>query len=99
MLETLAFGAEEADFSSGCSRMMVVMTSQASAGLSLCVLVNGEVRRTSARTLAELVAEAGFVAARIATAVNGDFVAERARSARRLAEGDRVEIVAPRQGG
>lgn len=61
--------------------------------------VNGEAVRTGARTLADLVASLGYDAASIATAVNGDFVARGARAARPLAEGDAVEIVAPRQGG
>lgn len=61
--------------------------------------VNGEAVRTGARTLADLVTSLGYDAASIATAVNGDFVARGARAARTLAEGDAVEIVAPRQGG
>ena len=51
------------------------------------------------RTLADLLAEAGFGGLKVATAVNGDFVPERARAATTLADGDRVEVVAPRQGG
>lgn len=69
------------------------------AGARLNLVVNGEPTSTSAHTLAELVMEAGFGEARVATAVNGDFVPERARAARQLAEGDRIEIVSPRQGG
>lgn len=75
------------------------MESQSNVGSRLRISVNGEPCTTEARTLAELVAEAGFADARIATAVNGDFVPQRARAARSLAEGDRVEIVSPRQGG
>lgn len=63
------------------------------------ITVNGEAMRTAARTLADLVAALGYDAASIATAVNGDFVARGARTARALAAGDAVEIVAPRQGG
>jgi len=69
------------------------------AGARLNLVVNGEPTSTSARTLAELVKEAGFGDARVATAVNGDFVPERARASRQLADGDRIEIVSPRQGG
>ncbi|MCL4766181.1 MAG: sulfur carrier protein ThiS [Hyphomicrobiaceae bacterium] len=65
----------------------------------MAVSVNGEPRTTEARTLAELVDETGLAGARIATAVNGEFVPERARAALHLAEGDRIEIVSPRQGG
>jgi sulfur carrier protein len=63
------------------------------------VVVNGEVRRTEAFTLADLLADLGYGDAKVATAVNGDFVPVRARTGTRLSEGDRVEIVAPRQGG
>ena len=61
--------------------------------------VNGETRQTLARTLAELIVEAGYGDAKIATALNGDFVPQRARAATGLKAGDHVEIVAPRQGG
>ncbi len=76
-----------------------MMDLQSKAGARLTVVVNGEPLTTEARTLAELVAEAGFADTRVATAVNGDFVPERARAERQLAEGDRIEIVSPRQGG
>lgn len=68
-------------------------------GETRTLIVNGEAVETSARTLAELVAEQGFAAGAIATALNGDFVPKQARNGTRLASGDRVEIVAPRQGG
>ncbi|HUS95874.1 MAG TPA: sulfur carrier protein ThiS [Hyphomicrobiaceae bacterium] len=61
--------------------------------------VNGERRETGSSTLEEMVRELGYGDARIATAVNGEFVAAGARAACRLQAGDRVEIVAPRQGG
>ncbi|MEC9368298.1 MAG: sulfur carrier protein ThiS [Pseudomonadota bacterium] len=63
------------------------------------IVVNGEVTQTAAATLAELCTALGFSEARIATAVNGDFVPEAARGQRMIAQGDRIEIVAPRQGG
>jgi sulfur carrier protein len=63
------------------------------------ILLNGERVETEARTLAELVAGHGFAQAAVATAVNGAFVPREARAATLLAGGDRVEIVAPRQGG
>ena len=37
--------------------------------------------------------------AKVATALNGEFVPARVREAIRLKDGDRIEIVAPRQGG
>jgi sulfur carrier protein len=61
--------------------------------------LNGEEVETRARTLADLVAVEGHAEAAVATAVNGDFVPRQERAATLLAEGDRVEIVAPRQGG
>jgi len=78
---------------------VTIMDLQSDAGSRLNVFVNGEPLATEARTLAELVIEAGFADTRIATAVNGEFVPERARAGRQLAHGDRIEIVSPRQGG
>lgn len=61
--------------------------------------VNGDPRATRATTLAALIEEGGYGDARIATALNGSFVPARLRAQTPLAAGDRVEIVAPRQGG
>jgi sulfur carrier protein len=61
--------------------------------------VNGRSVRTGAATLAELLSELGYGQGRIATARNGDFVPERARLETRLDAGDKIEVVAPRQGG
>lgn len=63
------------------------------------ITVNGRAARTGADTLAGLIAEQGFGEARVATAVNGDFVAERARATTELRDGDSVEILSVRQGG
>ena len=63
------------------------------------IIVNGERRSTAAATVDELLAESGYGGAKVATALNGDFVPARARSGKRLADGDQIEIVAPRQGG
>jgi sulfur carrier protein len=63
------------------------------------IRLNGEAIETEARTLADLVAGQGFAENAVATAVNGEFVPRQARAATLLAEGDKVEIVAPRQGG
>jgi sulfur carrier protein len=65
----------------------------------VAILLNGEPAETQAATLAELVAGQGFAETAVATAVNGAFVPREARAATLLAAGDRVEIVAPRQGG
>ena len=69
------------------------------AAARLALVVNGERLETEAATLLDLLASMGYGGTRVATAVNGDFVPERRRAARRLASGDAVEIVAPRQGG
>jgi sulfur carrier protein len=63
------------------------------------ILLNGEPVETEVRTLAELVTGQGFAGTAVATAVNGAFVPREARAATQLAAGDKVEIVAPRQGG
>jgi sulfur carrier protein len=65
----------------------------------LQILLNGEAYATDAKTLDELCARLGFAEAKIATAVNGNFVAAVARWAIELAPSDEIEIVAPRQGG
>jgi sulfur carrier protein len=63
------------------------------------LVVNGELREVRAATLAEAVQSLDFGEANVATAVNGEFVPARTREATPLKDGDRIEIVAPRQGG
>ena len=63
------------------------------------ILLNGEAFATDAKTLDELCARLGFAEAKIATAVNGSFVAAPLRGATPLVDADEIEIVAPRQGG
>jgi sulfur carrier protein len=67
--------------------------------LQLSIEVNGRPATTAARTLAGLLESLGFAGAHIATAVNGEFVPAAARAALRLAGGEKIEIVSPRQGG
>jgi len=62
------------------------------------ILLNGEGLETRAATLADLLAEQGF-GPKVATARNGDFVPAGLRAATALADGDRIEVVAPMQGG
>ena len=66
---------------------------------TITIVVNGERRSTRASTLDELLREAGYGCGKVATALNGEFVAARQRSLTRVRDGDQVEIVAPRQGG
>ena len=65
----------------------------------MMVAVNGKRIETSAQTLQELIAEQDLSDQKIATALNGQFVAADARVGARLKDGDKVEIVSPRQGG
>lgn len=69
------------------------------SGAHKSVRVNGEERLTQAISLADLLEETGYGSARVATAVNGAFVPARMREGTVLAEGDAIEVVAPRQGG
>ncbi len=63
------------------------------------IIVNGDRLATCALTLAELIGELGLAGKRIATARNGDFVAEGLRITTAIERGDRIEIVSPRHGG
>jgi|GEM_PF-271953 len=71
----------------------------AAGKLTLELQVNGEARTVNCHTLGALLASLGYGETRIATAVNGVFVAAPERASCNLSNGDRVEIVAPRQGG
>ena len=61
--------------------------------------VNGESHSVTAATLAEALVELGFGCAKVATAVNEGFVPVGLRAGHTLNEGDRLEILAPMQGG
>jgi sulfur carrier protein len=63
------------------------------------VTINGEPQRVTAVTLADVVHELGYRDARLATALNGDFVPAARRASIVLNAGDRIEIVTARQGG
>jgi sulfur carrier protein len=63
------------------------------------LVVNGEPQELAAANLAEAVQALDLGEAKIATALNGEFVPARVRPATALKDGDRIEIVAPRQGG
>ena len=63
------------------------------------LVVNGELQEISAATLAEAVQSLDLAEAKVATALNGEFVPARARASTPVSDGDRIEIVAPRQGG
>jgi sulfur carrier protein len=63
------------------------------------IIVNGEPADTSAGTLADLLSELGLKGAKVATALNGAMVRAVKREATAISDGDRVEILAPMQGG
>ena len=63
------------------------------------ILVNGAWRETGAADLAAALDELGYGEAVVATALNGEFVPAGSRPGARLAEGDRLEVLAPMQGG
>jgi sulfur carrier protein len=63
------------------------------------ITVNGEPREVAARNLNEALQALDYADAVVATALNGEFVPARKREAAAVNEGDRIEIVAPRQGG
>jgi sulfur carrier protein len=63
------------------------------------LIVNGEPREIAANNLGDVLIALDYADAIVATALNGEFVPARKRDAAGLKEGDRIEIVAPRQGG
>lgn len=65
----------------------------------MTIVLNGEVVTTTAATLAALLAEIELDEAVVATALNGEFVASDEREDTALCEGDRIEVLAPMQGG
>jgi sulfur carrier protein len=63
------------------------------------ILVNGDWRDTAAELLSGVLEELGYGQSVVTTAVNGEFVATSVRPCTKLAEGDRIEVLAPMQGG
>ena len=63
------------------------------------ILVNAESQEVSAQVLGDILNELGYGDANIATALNEVFVAKSVRAQTKVAAGDRLEIVTPRQGG
>ena len=65
----------------------------------MTLIVNGEPREVAAASLAEALQALDYADAICATALNGEFVPARRREATPVKPGDRIEILAPRQGG
>ena len=63
------------------------------------ILVNGAWRETQCAELAGALHELGYGGSVVSTAVNGEFIAAALRARTVLAEGDRIEVLAPMQGG
>ena len=63
------------------------------------ILVNGAWREITRDVLAGALEELGYGASAVSTAVNGEFVAAALRARTVLTEGDRIEVLAPMQGG
>ncbi|QBX34051.1 sulfur carrier protein ThiS [Paracoccus liaowanqingii] len=61
--------------------------------------VNGDPRDIAATTVAGALSELGWGEARVATALNGEFLPSAARAEQPLRDGDRLEVLAPMQGG
>jgi len=63
------------------------------------IAVNGEICDATAQTLAALLRELDYDPNLVATALNEAFVRAKDRATTALKEGDRIEILSPRQGG
>lgn len=61
--------------------------------------INGEHHDVAAATLATLLTELDYEGGWLATALNGEVVPAKERDGCALAEGDRIEILAPMKGG
>jgi sulfur carrier protein len=63
------------------------------------IYVNGKAREVQANTLQAALLELSYANATIATALNGEFVPIAARASTPINVNDKIEIVAPMQGG
>ena len=63
------------------------------------IFVNGDQHEIEPATLALALTFLGYGSKKVATAVNGRFVPAPARARTNLCDGDKVEVVAPMQGG
>lgn len=63
------------------------------------LLLNGERHSTAATNLKALLIEIELDETVVATALNGEFIAAEDRAETAISEGDRIEVLAPMQGG
>lgn len=63
------------------------------------IFVNGAPAEAAGPSLAEALTQLGYGEGKVATAINEDFVPAMLRADTMIREGDRIEVVAPRQGG
>ncbi len=63
------------------------------------IQLNGDWHEVAAADLAGALAALGYGQTHVSTALNGEFVAVQARAHTPLEDGDRIEVLAPMQGG
>lgn len=63
------------------------------------IVLNGDAREVAAAKLDQVLSELGYTDSSVATAVNGTFIPKAQRCGQVLRDGDRIEVVAPMQGG
>ena len=63
------------------------------------IMVNGTATDVAAKDLPGVLRELGYGDGKVATAINERFVPVAARGEVSLCDGDRLEVVTPRQGG
>lgn len=65
----------------------------------MTIVLNGAVFETTSANLLALLAEIELDEAVVATALNGEFIAGDEREETLITDGDRIEVLAPMQGG
>ena len=63
------------------------------------IILNGEAQHVTATTLDKVLLECGYKGDHFATALNGTFIHKQQREGLALSTDDRVEVVAPLEGG
>ena len=63
------------------------------------ITLNGEARELTGPSVQDVLSEIGLGTAKVATALNGNFLPAATRAATTLKDGDALEVVAPMQGG